>query len=168
MRSFIRAVLIPMRDSHVENRESPLKLFREKPLCQTAGISCGELLFQRRFSTVSVLCRKHLAYIRSPRGQSRPARPHIEAQRVSRIRSFHCRRVNPPETRRDPADLTLWWQIRCLQGSRSVRCTSQGSDSEIPDETRFFVMLFVTFSGRPQASLAQSTSSRRESGLRDG
>jgi transcriptional regulator with XRE-family HTH domain len=29
----------------------------------------------------------------------------------------------------------LWWQVRCVQGRRSVRCTSQRSKSEIPVKT---------------------------------
>jgi len=38
-------------------------------------------------------------------------------------------------SRRNRADLgrrLVWWQIRCVQSRRSVRCASQRSNSEIP------------------------------------
>src|SRR5712691_6277965 len=36
---------------------------------------------------------------------------------------------------RDRAGDVLWWQIRCVEGGRSVRCTNHRSKSEIPVDT---------------------------------
>ena len=61
----------------------------------------------------------------------------------------------------------LWWQIRCVEGRRSVRCASQRSKSEIPfieffglatpESTVYFLSRIATESGtesaRPRAPI---------------
>ena len=79
-------------DTSVSRPVANLRSFRWRPHCRALYQTPGGCLISQRFALAAVSGRP----LQKPRMKSSNVR--ISLQRVSRLRLFHCRRINSPET----------------------------------------------------------------------